>query len=197
MTVLITLTSSGDDTGPFSLYSNVDGFVTPFETGITKAALDAGYSSSLVPNFTATIRVKSTGACTNYTDVPVLGTTSTTTTTSSSTTTSTTTATPVSIYISTANCRATGNCNDNSLCSVEMPVIITGITPGYVTATIDASTDATASYFAGVVTYTENNALGSVTITLRLYDTLGGTLLDTTTQTLTHQSFYQYLPVCL
>jgi len=88
MTVLITLTTAGTDSGPFSLYSNLDGFVTPFETGVSRFALEAGYTSTLVPDFTATVRVKSTGACTNYTDLPITG---TTTTTSSSTTTSTTT----------------------------------------------------------------------------------------------------------
>ena len=195
MTVLITLTSAGTDTGPFNLYSNVDGFTTPFETGVSKASLLAGHVSSLVPNFTSSVRVKSVGTCTNYIDVVIAGVTTTTTTTLPATTTSTTTVAP-SIYISTANCRVTGNCNDNSTCAVEMPVTITGVTSGYVSATINSSTDATASYFAGVVTYTENNALGSVNITLNLYDTFGGTLLATTTQTLTHQSFYQFLSVC-
>jgi hypothetical protein len=90
MTVLITLTIAGTDTGPFDLYSDVDGYVSAFETGVSKAALEAGYSSALVPNGTTVIRVKSTGICTNYVDITV--TTTTTTTTSSTTTTTTTTA---------------------------------------------------------------------------------------------------------
>jgi hypothetical protein len=69
MTVLITLTTADLDTGPFNLYSNLDGFVTPFATGITKSALVAGYSSNLVPDYTAIIRVLSTGRCTNYVDI--------------------------------------------------------------------------------------------------------------------------------
>lgn len=90
MTVLITLTSAGADTGPFNLYSNVDGYITPFETGISKAALLAGYSSILVPDGTATVRIKSTGSCVNSTDVTVVYPTTTTTTTIGTTTTTTT-----------------------------------------------------------------------------------------------------------
>jgi hypothetical protein len=87
MTVLITLTTAGTDTGPFDLYSDADGFVSAFETGVSKAALQAGYPSSLVPNTATVIRVKSSGICTNYIDIPL---TTTTTTTSSTTTTTTT-----------------------------------------------------------------------------------------------------------
>lgn len=86
ITVTITLTTAGTDTGPFNLYSNVDGYVSAFETSVTKVALVAGYTSTLVPDSTTTIRVKSTGVCTNYVDLPVV--VPTTTTTTSSTTTS-------------------------------------------------------------------------------------------------------------
>jgi len=92
MTVLITLTVAGADSGPFNLYSNTDGFVSAFETGVSKAALLAGYSSALVPNFTTVIRVLSTGDCTNYIDITLDA--LSTTTTSSSSTTSTTTIAP-------------------------------------------------------------------------------------------------------
>ena len=92
MTVLITLTIAGTDSGPFNLYSNLDGYVSAFETSIPKSSLVAGYSSFLVPDSTTTIRVKSVGVCTNYIDLSVA--TTTTTTTSSSSTTSTTTAIP-------------------------------------------------------------------------------------------------------
>lgn len=106
MIVTITLTTAGADTGPFNLYSDVDGFISAFETGVSKASLLAGYTSSLVPNGTTTIRVMSASAlCTNYIDIVISGecptTTSTTTispttttTTSSSTTTTTTTIPP-------------------------------------------------------------------------------------------------------
>lgn len=81
MTVLITLTVAGADSGPFDLYSDLDGYVSAFETGVSKASLLAGYSSSAVPNGTTTIRIKSTGACNNYIDISVVTTTTTTSTT--------------------------------------------------------------------------------------------------------------------
>ena len=79
MTVLITLTVAGTDSGPFNLYSNLDGYTSPFETGVSKASLLSGYSSALVPDYTTVIRVLSTGDCTNYIDI-VLDAPSTTTT---------------------------------------------------------------------------------------------------------------------
>jgi hypothetical protein len=78
MTVLITLTTAGTDTGPFNLFSNANGFTAAFETNISRAALLAGYTSSLVPAGTTTIRVMSVNVCTNYSDFPI-GTTTTTT----------------------------------------------------------------------------------------------------------------------
>jgi hypothetical protein len=118
MTVLITLTTAGTDTGPFNLYSNVDGYVSAFETGVSKAALQAGYSSALVPNGTTTIRIKSTGTCVNYIDVTVVTTTtttsstsSTTTSTSSTTTTTSSTAAPTQLLVYTKyiNSPSSGN----------------------------------------------------------------------------------------
>jgi uncharacterized protein (TIGR02145 family) len=82
MTVLITLTTAGLDAGPFDLYSNVDGYSVPFETGVSKLALLAGYTSTLVTDNTITVRVRSTGVCTNYIDIPIGGITTTTTSTS-------------------------------------------------------------------------------------------------------------------
>jgi hypothetical protein len=80
MYVFITLTSAGADAGPFNLYSNVDGFVSAFATGVSKAVLLAGYSV-IAPAGTTTVRIISSGVCTNYIDV-VIGATTTTTTTS-------------------------------------------------------------------------------------------------------------------
>lgn len=86
---LITLTSAGASTGPFDLYSNVDNYATPFETGISKVALMAGYMSNLIPSAAVTVRVKSNGVCVNSVDF-TYGTTTTTTTLSPGTTTTTT-----------------------------------------------------------------------------------------------------------
>lgn len=94
MTVLITLTLAGADTGPFSLYSDADGYLAPFEVSVLKVALEAGYTSVVVPDGSTVIRVQSNSACTNYVDFPISGiTTTTTTSTSTSTSTSTTTTT--------------------------------------------------------------------------------------------------------
>ena len=92
MTVLVTLTLAGTDVGPFNLFSNVDGYTTPIATGVSRAALLAGYSLTGVPDTASVIRAQSTGTCTNYLDMLLSGGT-TTTTSSTSTTTSTTTPT--------------------------------------------------------------------------------------------------------
>jgi hypothetical protein len=91
MTVLITLTVAGADSGPFDLFSNLDMFSSAFETGVSKASLLAGYSSSLVPDFTTTVRIISTGICKTYIDIELESPTTTTTTTVEPTTTTTTT----------------------------------------------------------------------------------------------------------
>lgn len=80
MNILLTLTTAGTDTGPFSLFSNVDGYITAFETGVLKSALVAGYITSLAPVGTTIVRIKSTGLCTNYINVILTGFTTTTTT---------------------------------------------------------------------------------------------------------------------
>lgn len=98
MTVFITLFTAGADSGPFNLYSDIDGYVTAFESGVPKALLVAGYSSALVPDFTTTIKVLSTGTCTNYIYIPV----------EEITTTTTSTTTITSCIEITAD--ATGNC---------------------------------------------------------------------------------------
>lgn len=81
MTVLLTLTIAGIDTGPFDLYSNLDFYTIPFETGISKIDLQAGYTSTVVPDYTSIVRVKSEGDCVNYTDIVLMNTTTTTTST--------------------------------------------------------------------------------------------------------------------
>lgn len=93
MTVLITLTLAGVDTGPFDIYSDSDGYTTPLVTGVTKSALEAGYSLVGVPNDATIIRVTSTGTCINSIDMLISNVTTTTTTSSSTTTTSTSTST--------------------------------------------------------------------------------------------------------
>jgi|ERR1035437_9437217 hypothetical protein len=90
MTVLITLTTAGTDSGPFNLYSNVDGYTSAFASGISRVTLLTGYSSASIPDYTSVIRVMSEGICINSIDISVEGITTTTTTSYSSTTTTTT-----------------------------------------------------------------------------------------------------------
>jgi hypothetical protein len=93
MTVLITLTLAGADTGPFNIYSDSDGYTTPLATGVSKSALLSGYSLAGVPNDATIIRVTSTGTCTNSIDMLIANTTTTTTTTTTTPPTTTTTTT--------------------------------------------------------------------------------------------------------
>lgn len=100
-TVIITLTIAGADTGPFDLYSNIDGYVIPFENDVAKLALETGYTSVLVPDSATIIRVKSDNVlCSNFIDLAIF--TTTTTTTAIPTTTTTSTAAPTTTTTTTA-----------------------------------------------------------------------------------------------
>lgn len=81
MNILLTLTTAGTDTGPFDLYSDVDGYTVAFEIGVAKSALVAGYLTTVAPVGTTTVRIQSTGICTNYIDIILVVPTTTTTTT--------------------------------------------------------------------------------------------------------------------
>lgn len=82
MDILLTLTSVGADQGAlFDLYSNVDGFTTPFETDVALAALQSGYTTTLAPSSTSTVRIcGQEAACPNCVDVVPYYTTTTSTT---------------------------------------------------------------------------------------------------------------------
>lgn len=73
MNVLVTLTSPGASVGPFNLYSSID-LINPLVTGISRAALIAGYTLNSVPDSATFIRVKSTGTCTNSIDINITAT---------------------------------------------------------------------------------------------------------------------------
>jgi hypothetical protein len=68
MNVLITLTTAGANTGPFDLSSDVDGYFPPFESGVLKSSLEAGYNT-IAPPGTTIVRVKSTGLCENFINI--------------------------------------------------------------------------------------------------------------------------------
>lgn len=201
MTVLITLTTAGSDSGPFDLYSNSTGSWVKFEDNVPKSTLLAGYNSTLVPNGTTIVRVQSDGVCVNYIDIVLVLLTTTTTSTSStstSTTTSTTTVAPT-ISLGSATCRS-GNCNDNASCGVHLPVNVYNAPVGYY---VDMRVEATAggsitySQSEGYAVYTESSALSTLEVRFDLYNTFGGTLLATTgTQYLAHKSFWSMLNPC-
>jgi hypothetical protein len=100
MTVLITLTTAGSNTGPFDLYSDANGFSTIITSGISRAQLLAGYEATL-PTGTTEVLLRSAGPCNSDLYLTVAGAPSTTTTTSStsSTTSSTTTPNPDTYYL--------------------------------------------------------------------------------------------------
>lgn len=71
--VRITLTSAEEGTGPFNLFSNVDGFYNPFEGNLSLETLQAGYISTLVPDLTTTIQVKSYNSiCQTYLNLEIV-----------------------------------------------------------------------------------------------------------------------------
>lgn len=94
MTVTITLTLAGSDTGPFDLYSDADGYTSAFQTNVPRGTLVAGLTTSTVPGNTTNILVRSVGTCDRDLYLPVDGAPSTTTTTSSTSSTTSSTTTP-------------------------------------------------------------------------------------------------------
>ncbi len=80
MTVLLTLSTIGTDATEFDLYSDIDGYTTPFEIDVTRASLLAGHTSAFVPDYTNVVRVQSKLKCVNFIDIILSNTTTTTTT---------------------------------------------------------------------------------------------------------------------
>jgi hypothetical protein len=97
-----------------------------------------------------------------------------------------------SINLGVANCKTQGGA------AVRIPVTVSNAPVGYyVSMTVISQTNATVTYFGNNVTYTDTNSVGSsATIKLDLYDTFGGLILDSTTQTITQQPSWSSLPNC-
>lgn len=156
-TALITLTTAGVDTGPFNLYSNIDGYTVAFESSVPKASLEAGYLSTLVPDSTTTIRVQSMSVlCSNYVDLPITGitTTTTTTTTTSTTTTTTTTLAPPILFVINNNTEG-----GSSIVNVTVPTAT--VTPVSGAFPLALGEDYTANVSVG--TYTVNVEITATT----------------------------------
>jgi hypothetical protein len=82
MDAIILLTTAGTDTGPFSIYTNSDGFTTPVETNVPKSSLTTPPGHLVtIPNDATIVRVCSNNpVCTNCIDLAVPAGTTTTTT---------------------------------------------------------------------------------------------------------------------
>ena len=206
-TVLITLTIAGVDVGPFDLYSDADGYTSAFAVGISRAALLAGYTSSVVPDAATTIKAQSYGTCDNSLILVIEGGTTTTTTTSTSTSTSTTTSTTTaavpSIQLGNALCRTVGSCNDNATCGVSYGITVSNAPVGsYVTLTTNPpSSTATVTITdsnpnTATLTYSEPDAVAiMVDFTLELRN-VSNVIIASSGETLDHQSYWQFLSPC-
>jgi hypothetical protein len=82
MTVFIDLSFVGVDAGPFNIFSDatVPPYAIPIDINVPAATLLAG-ATYTVPVGTTTIRIKSTGKCTDEVDFPVQPSTTTSSTT--------------------------------------------------------------------------------------------------------------------
>lgn len=69
---IITLTDSTVYTDNFDLLSNDDGYIVPFETSISRAALVNGFTSYDIPSGATVVRIQSNASCTNYIDVTII-----------------------------------------------------------------------------------------------------------------------------
>lgn len=159
-TVILQLITAGSTTGPFDLYSNVDGFTTPFEEGISKAALLSGYESVLVPDGTIMVRIKSDGQyCSNSTDVYIGQPTTSTTSTTTSTTSTTTTAPPTTTSTTTTTTTAAPTTTTTSTTSTTTSTTSTTTTAAPTTTTTSTTTTTTTAAPTTTTTSTTTTTL--------------------------------------
>lgn len=163
MVIFITLTTAGAATGPFDLYSNANGYSAAFETGVSKAALLAGYTTLLAPPATTIVRIKSSGTCTNQIDVPIVPCSSTTTTSSSST--STTTSSSTSSTTSTTSSTSTTTTSTTTSFIVNLSVCYDQVAGGQATGTVS----------------TDNPVNANLLVGIRIIDDFGNDFTDTVT----------------
>lgn len=182
MTGIITLNIAGTDTGPFNLYSNINGYISAFAVNITKAQLLAGYVTDAIPNGTTIIRIMSIGDCTNYIDVPLpncllIGTGVITipppTTTTTTTTLPLTTTTSTSISTSTTTTTVIPTTTTTTSSSTSTTTSTTTATPTTTTTTTVTPTTTTTTTVTPTTTTT--------TTPVVLDCTLAGTAVETST----------------
>jgi hypothetical protein len=115
------------------------------------------------------------------------------------TTTTTTTEVPSYSIQLIPNCRY-NNCNDNSTCAVDYEIVAESYPLGAYYTLVTNSGTAVVSLIddtavSGILRYSESDGFGTVNFTLTLRDS-GGNALSSLTITMSHQSFWQFLPLC-
>lgn len=71
MTGAVQVNTIGTALQTFYLYSDVNGFTAPFESGVTRDSLLKGHATDKVPNTTTVIRVMSVDIPGKYLDINV------------------------------------------------------------------------------------------------------------------------------
>jgi len=71
MTGAVQVNKIGTALQTFYLYSDVNGFTAPFESGVTRDELLLGYATDQIPNTTTVIRVMSVDIPGKYLDINV------------------------------------------------------------------------------------------------------------------------------
>ena len=71
MTGAVQVNKIGTALQTFYLYSDVNGFTAPFESGVTRDELLLGYPTDQIPNTTTVIRVMSVDIPGKYLDINV------------------------------------------------------------------------------------------------------------------------------
>jgi len=143
MLIQITITiPPGGAAGPFDLYSDADGFTTPFETQVPAVDLVAGYTVTL-PMGATIIRVCSVGTCENCIDLPTNCPTTTTTTTVAPTTTTTTTVVTTTTSTTVAPTTTTTTTAPTTTTTTTAPTTTTTTTAPTTTTTTTAPTTTT------------------------------------------------------
>ena len=172
MNVLITLTSAGTDTGPFTVYSNADNYVATVASGISRQMAIDGFLCTNVPSTATILRVQSLGTCSNYVDLTISFPTTTTTSTTVAPTTTTTT-TSIAPATTTTTTTAGG-----------------GGTTTTTTTSSPATTTTTTTSGGGTTTTTTTSGGGTTTTTT----SIPATTTTTTTALPTYEIYNLYYP---
>ena len=165
----------------------------------TPATLIKGVGCGLTTTTTTTSTTTTT-----TTVLPTTTTTTTSTTTlapTTSTTTTTTTLAP-SIVLGEPSCRFDA-CNNNLTCQVLYNILVSNAPPlSYITVTTNPPASGASVYIFnnnpanGLLSYYEPNATQSaVYFTLELRNS-SGTIIATSSSSLSHQTFWSFLPIC-